>query len=425
MHRSWSTCCVLVIAVALAFPVVAPALDQPAPADASTDDPPASPAPADASADDPSEPSAPVGASADHPSTPPVGADASADDPPAPPVPAVVEDVPAAETKDAASKTAADSERIGADLPQDAEAWRRVVREAPDTLGSLSIGTPDGGALINGVQMPDGPLWHVRNPREAWGTSETIQYLQAAIETVEKAHPGSPPLCIGDVSRREGGHLKRHRSHQAGRDVDVGLYYASGKSADFRNGSPSQLDLPRCWALVRALITETDVEWIFVDRSIQRALFDHALKNGENREWLERILQIARGRRDATVRHLRGHKNHFHVRFFNPRAQEWARLAYPYLAEAGLAPPAVVVHLARNGDTLSTIAHRYGSRVSAIRAANGLSSNRIRAGRRYRVPVRGIAPRVSPVVVPPRRLPPSAEPVANSTRLQTPETPLL
>ena len=39
--------------------------------------------------------------------------------------------------------------------------------------------------------------------------------------------------------------------------------------------------------------------------------------------------------RKGIIQHERGHKNHLHVRFFNPRAQEYGRIVYPMLVEEG------------------------------------------------------------------------------------------
>jgi membrane-bound lytic murein transglycosylase D len=54
--------------------------------------------------------------------------------------------------------------------------------------------------------------------------------------------------------------------------------------------------------------------------------------------------------------------------------------------------PRYATHRVRSGETLSTIARRYGTSVSALMRANGLASpNRLRAGQRLRVPSRGAA----------------------------------
>jgi murein endopeptidase len=283
---------------------------------------------------------------------------------------------------------------------------RLLMQLDPTALGPLSIGLPSAGLLFNPRPMPEGPLWKIRNPDEAWGTTETIGYVIKAIETVEGRFPGSPRIVIGDISDPDGGRLNWHASHQAGRDVDIGFYHRQ-EVEDLRRGRRSNLDVPRTWALVRALITETDIDRIFVDRSIQRLLFSHAVEIGEDRTWLDDIFGRKTGGKDALIQHVPRHRDHLHARFHNPRAQEWGRIAYPLLVKAGLAPGPTVTHRVRRGETLSHLSRRYGTTTRAIRQANGLRGSMIRAGRRYVIPVRRIPSESEPVVVPARKLPPA------------------
>jgi murein endopeptidase len=286
----------------------------------------------------------------------------------------------------------------------DADALRRTAERDPKALGPLSIGTPDAGLLINPMPFPEGPLWKVREPSESWATDETIEFVITAIEAVEARYPGSPRLVIGDLSNPKGGRIDRHRSHQAGRDADIGLYYKAGEAPDFRVVRPKQLDAMRTWELVRALITETDIERIFLDRSLMRVLFDEAVAEGEDRAWLADV--FGRTSEKGIIQHERRHKDHLHARFYNRRAQEAGRIAYPALVESGDAPPPFLKYRARNGDTLGALARRYGTTVKAIRAANALPGTRLRAGRSYTIPIRKAPLDRGPVVVPPRRLPP-------------------
>lgn len=297
------------------------------------------------------------------------------------------------------------------ELSLDTEALLVAAQSDPAALGPLSIGTPDAGLLLNPVPFPEGPFWTVRDPREAWGTEETIDYIVTAIEAVEARYPGSPRVVIGDLSNPRGGRLNRHRSHQTGRDADIGFYYRRGEIDSFVTARKKDLDLPRTWALVRALVTETDVDRIFVDRSLIAVLYPQAVAEGEDRAWLNDI--FGRAGEKGIIQHERRHKDHLHVRFFNPRAQEHGRIVYPVLVETGAAPPPTVKHRVRPGETLGGLARRYGTSVSAIRAANGLRSSMLRAGRSYTIPIRRMPPDPGPVVIPPRRLPP--EPMATAS----------
>lgn len=289
------------------------------------------------------------------------------------------------------------------------EGLRVLIQLDPRALGPLSIGSPNGGLLFNAQPMPEGELWNIRNPDETWATTETIGFVVRAIETVAKQFPGSPRVVIGDISRRDGGRLNWHASHQVGRDVDIGFYHRS-EVEDFLRGRRGNMDIPRTWALVRALVTETDVHRIFLDRHIQRYLYSHALETDEDEAWLDELFGRHTSGKDAIIQHVRRHRDHLHVRFHNARAQEWGRIAYPLLVKAGLAPGPTVTHRVRSGETLSHLSRRYGTSTASIRRANGLRSSMIRAGRRYVIPIRKIPAEAEPVVVPPRLLPPEPRP---------------
>ena len=239
------------------------------------------------------------------------------------------------------------------DDPLDEDALLVLAQHRVAALGPLSIGTPDAGLLVNPLRMPDGPYWTIRNPLETYGTAETIDFIVTAVEDVEARFPGSPRLVVGDVSRRDGGRLNRHRSHQAGRDVDLGFYYAAGEIPDFRTARRKDLDLPRMWALFRALITETDVDRIFVDRSIIAVLYAYARdEENEDVDWLDDVFGRRGEHHKGVIQHERGHKNHLHVRFFNQRAQEHGRIVYPVLVEEGVVPPPRIRHRVARGETI-------------------------------------------------------------------------
>ena len=318
------------------------------------------------------------------------------------------------ETADAAPETQPlpqDAPLPYADL-SDAEI-HRMVKTDLSSLGPMSIGFTNSGALMNGMQMPPGPMWDIVNPRETWGTPETIHYLTTAIEIVNELYPDTPPIYIGDISDSNGGRLNRHLSHQAGRDADIGFYYKCGKGTWYTVGSSRNMDLPRNWALVRAILVHTDVELILLDKPIQRALYSYALSIGEDQAWLDSVFQYPGGRAGRIIRYSRGHHTHYHVRFFNPAAQEMGRRAYKFLIEEKkIKPPTYYVyHKVRSGETLGHIARRYGTSVSAIKRTNGLRSNLIRAGKSYRIPRYGGVRRVPGAMKPPARHVPPSTPV--------------
>ncbi len=290
-----------------------------------------------------------------------------------------------------------------------AKQLEKKLRDDPKVLGSISVGRTNAGALVNGVTLLENSRWKIVDRGECYGTSETVNYLAAAIDKVNEDFPeGTPALNVGDISRRSGGPLSPHTSHQSGRDVDVGFYYV-GEQKWYKRGNGTNLDLPRTWALVRAFITDTDVELIFLDRRLQRLLRAHAEKIGEDKQWLEEIFKGKNSAAGPLIRHERGHSTHLHVRFYNPVAQESGRRTYQALRNLGLIKPPVyyIKHKVRRGQTLGHLARKYRTTVKKIKRANRLRSTLIKAGRTYKIPRHGWVKNVPGVLVmPARRLPP-------------------
>ncbi len=284
------------------------------------------------------------------------------------------------------------------------ELWKKD----PASLGSISVGFVESGRMVNAVRVPQSENndWLVVSPELAWATQETVDYLSRAIREVRAQYPKAPPLRVNQLSSREGGYLRPHKSHQNGRDVDLGFYYPTAEPVRVRERE-KHIDLELNWALLKALAIHTDVQMILLDKRVQKVLYDYALRNGENKEWVDSLFNA--GAR-SLVKHARGHRDHFHVRFFNPRAQELGRRVAPLLA---LQPDKnILVHRVRSGDTLGGIALRYGSSINTIKKANRMRGVFLSIGQRLAVPLRGPCTRCPvppPVVVPPRRMPPGFE----------------
>ncbi len=281
----------------------------------------------------------------------------------------------------------------------------------PASLGSISVGFADAGRVINAVQMPTDEAWELVVPEYAWGTAETVEYLSAAGRAVKMLYPDAPALRINHIGRKEGGYLRPHRSHQSGRDVDLGFYYKNGRMPGRVRHRAHLIDLAHNWALVRSLVTMSDVQVILVDRKIQAVLYQHALASGEDKEWLDSLFHSGP---KSVLQHAKRHRDHFHVRFFSPRSQELGRRVHPILAKRP--DDNRMMHRVRNGDTLGGIARKYGSSISMILKANGMRNSFLRLGRVLSVPLRGPCtqcPIPPPFVVPPRRLPPQTAQLNN------------
>ena len=290
----------------------------------------------------------------------------------------------------------------------DEELTQRWV-EAPESLGTISVGVTEAGRLVNGVSLPAGEAWQVVDANNAYGTQETIDFLITAATSVREQFADAAPLRVNHIGRKLGGYLRPHQSHQAGRDVDLGFYYP-------RNEDPGHLskkrelamDLKLNWALLKALVSNADIEFVLVDKRIQARLYAFALDQGEDKTWLDKLFHNGAA---SLVKHARRHRDHFHVRFFSARSQELGRRILPLLAKQP--EQNVVIYRVKKGDTLGGLASRYNSGVKLIQKANGLVSTALRVGRTLNIPLRGPCtncPVPPPLVIPDRCLPPSLPP---------------
>lgn len=277
------------------------------------------------------------------------------------------------------------------------------------SLGSVSVGLAEAGRLINGVQVQPSAHVEVVTPENAWGTAETVEYLNAVALDVAAAVPGAAPLRVNHIGKREGGYLRPHFSHQSGRDVDVGFYYPPG--TDLRNLPQSRIatmDLEANWALVKALAAKADVQVVLLDRKVQAALAAYGLSRGEDPALVDKLFHSGA---QSLFQHARRHKDHFHVRFFAPRSQELGRRVQPLLAKRP--DENKIVHRVRAGETLGHLAAKYGTTVKLIQKASGLAGTMLSIGRTLVVPLRGPCtqcPVAAPVIVPPRLISSAAVP---------------
>ena len=285
----------------------------------------------------------------------------------------------------------------------DAELKRRWTSDLA-SVGSVSVGFADLGRVINAVHVPEGAAWTCVRPDLAWGARETVDGLVAAFTAVHNEFPDSVPARLNHIGQRDGGWLRPHRSHQSGRDADIGFFYKRDVIPHGRVRREKLIDPARSWALVRALVTLADVQFVLVDRGIQAVLRKHALSIGEDPAWVDSLFH---GGRAALIQHARRHRDHFHVRFYAPRSQELGRRLQPLLA----ARPEqnLVVHKVKPGQTVGHIARIYKTTVASVLKANHMRRSFLRVGQRLNVPLRGPCTRcpvVPALLVPERRLPP-------------------
>jgi LysM repeat protein len=280
------------------------------------------------------------------------------------------------------------------------EMLEELFSKNPAALGSISVGFVNFGRLINGVKFPEGKDWVIVNPQKSYGTKEVVDYLISVAKYMRERFPDAPPLRINDLSAERGGYIRPHKSHQNGRDVDIGFYYIY----DPKNPKSKKFDVEKNWEFIKAIITKTDVQVILVDRRIQKQMYEYAKSIGENVLWLDSIFKSGE---HSIIKHARRHRGHFHIRFYSPRAQELGKRIHPILDKAK-EEERIALHKVRRGECLGKIAAKYNSSVSLIKKANHLKSNHIRAGMTLFVPLLGPChncPEPPDFVLPKRRLP--------------------
>jgi hypothetical protein len=157
------------------------------------------------------------------------------------------------------------------------------------------------------------------------------------VREVKRCHPGTPKLSVGDISRQRGGWLAPHRSHQSGLDADIGYYYLSGP-AWYVQAVAQNLDVPRTWALVRALLEGGSVEYVFMDRRVQKLLLGH-IATLDDSESAKHYFETE-NETNALIRHVPGHGGHFHVRFRDPAAVALGLRLSPLIHRTVITPTA-------------------------------------------------------------------------------------
>lgn len=204
---------------------------------------------------------------------------------------------------------------------------RLVIYAEGRPTRSQAVGLPQRGRLVDGEQFKDVAGTFLRRPQLAWGTNETVRAMKAAIAEVRKKHPKVHDLVIGDFSRKEGGFLAPHKSHQSGLDVDLGFYF-KGQPKDgpkaFLDATRVALDLDATWTLITALAgpseAASNVEYMFIGYPVQKKLYDYAKDKGVPEAKLDWLFQYPRGSRAmrGLIRHEPGHTNHIHIRYKCP-----------------------------------------------------------------------------------------------------------
>lgn len=190
----------------------------------------------------------------------------------------------------------------------------------PAPLAARSIGTYARGCLAGAELLPvNGASWQVMrlSRNRNWGNPALVSFLEHLAAKAPSA--GWNGLLVGDMSQPRGGPMASgHASHQIGLDADIWLtpmpkreltYDEREKVSAVSMLAPDTLTVDpkkfsyRQFNIIRLTAKQPEVERIFVNRAIKKALCEQA---SGDRSWLSK------------VRPWWGHDFHFHVRISCP-----------------------------------------------------------------------------------------------------------
>lgn len=192
------------------------------------------------------------------------------------------------------------------------------VYESDDERPTRSIGSPNKGRLQNGLPMPEGPYWTLRDRRtRAYGATNAVESMLEAFTRYGEAFDGAPPVSVGELSARQGGRAAPHRSHRTGRDVDLGYVLNDGVERErWARADEKNFDAEKNWFLIKALVDTGEVQSIFISSRLQRLLRPVARRELDDAE-MARYFRVSWSdpQQAPIISHEDGHRDHMHVRF--------------------------------------------------------------------------------------------------------------
>jgi penicillin-insensitive murein endopeptidase len=195
-----------------------------------------------------------------------------------------------------------------------------------------SLGSPTEGRLLGGMHLEEAAYLRVSPADTAgdvrWGLEPLVTMLDRAARSVRRQFPDAI-MSVGHLSREGGGDIEQHRSHESGRDADVGFYIrtATGRPllashfVPFRpDGSAvgwpgAYFDDAKNWALVAALVADASahVSHLFVAAPLRARLLAYAERMAAPPGVRMRAAEVMQQPHGSLP-----HDDHFHVRIGCP-----------------------------------------------------------------------------------------------------------
>lgn len=206
-------------------------------------------------------------------------------------------------------------------------------REYPFSVMSLSVGHPNRGYQMRAKKLADTPHLVVKKSSSAYryGHPALVLMLRRSAKELARDSRGIKML-VGDLSKEHGGPLAGHRSHQSGRDADVGLYAVNSKGKSVQldrfvkfgtdgvalDGSGLVFDDYRNWLLVQSWVTDTraGLSHIFLSHGLRQRLLQYASGQARFKRYVERAARLLK-----QPEYGEPHDDHFHVRIACPKLQ--------------------------------------------------------------------------------------------------------
>jgi penicillin-insensitive murein endopeptidase len=211
----------------------------------------------------------------------------------------------------------------GHDLP-------RRFMGAPFSLMSLTVGYPNAGFQLRAKKLKNSEFLQVKDSSKdnIFAHPALVLMLERSAREVAHVEPGSR-LMVGDLSRRDGGPLSGHASHQSGRDADVGFYLrdAAGRPVVRDHFTPFDpngksrfeagvyFDDYRNWLLLRSWVTDNraGLVHIFVSTGLRWRLIEYGRKDPRFARYVPDVELLLKQPAGRSV-----HDDHFHVRIACP-----------------------------------------------------------------------------------------------------------
>lgn len=195
---------------------------------------------------------------------------------------------------------------------------------------SLTVGHPNEGFQFRAKRLTSSRELQVRKSSRdrEYGYPSLVLMLHRSARDVAKAAAGSV-LLVGDLSTKSGGPLNGHRSHQSGRDADVGFYVTTledrpvisrefvafdgeGKAKD---GSAVRFDDRRNWLLVESWVKDrrAGLAHVFVSDPLRARLLRYARAHPRYAPYADKAATLLEQPENGEP-----HDDHFHVRISCP-----------------------------------------------------------------------------------------------------------